>query len=186
MGAGDRILVSACLMGAAVRYDGRAKPLDHPLLARWLEEGRLVPFCPECSAGMPVPRPPAEIAAASGADVLRQSAQVFEAGGRDVTDLFLRAAQNALAEAQRSGCRFALLIDGSPSCGSTRIYDGQFAGLRRSGEGVTAALLRRHGIEVFADHQIDILARQIDRLARQIDGEPGAGDGAEGLSGLPS
>ncbi|MFP5075954.1 DUF523 domain-containing protein [Rhizobium sp. YIM 134829] len=162
MSAGDRILVSACLMGEAVRYDGRAKPLHHPLLARWRAEGRLISFCPECSAGMPVPRPPAEIAAGSGAAVLDGEARVLEASGRDLTEGFLRAARNALAAAQQGRCRYALLIDGSPSCGSSRIYDGRFVGEKQDGEGVTAALLRRHGILVFADHQIEDLARVLE------------------------
>lgn len=61
MASRSKILVSACLMGQAVRYDGKAKPFIHPALERWKEEGRLVAICPEMSAGMPVPRAPAEI-----------------------------------------------------------------------------------------------------------------------------
>ena len=157
-----RILVSACLMGEAVRYDGRSKPLRHPLLDRWRAEGRLVILCPEMSAGMPVPRPPAEILGGTGAAVLDGRAAVREATGDDITQGFLQAAENALALARRTGCRHALLIDGSPSCGSTRIYDGRFAGTKREGEGVTAALLRRHGIRVFADHEIEALAEALN------------------------
>ncbi|KQR77461.1 DUF523 domain-containing protein [Rhizobium sp. Leaf341] len=163
VGAGARILVSACLMGHAVRYDGRAKPLRHPALERWQAEGRLVTICPEMSAGMPVPRAPAEIAGgASGADVLAGRARVFEATGGDITDGFRQAAENALALARATGCTHALLIDGSPSCGSRRIYDGAFSGRQQDGEGVAAALLRRNGIRVFADHEIDALAAEID------------------------
>jgi uncharacterized protein YbbK (DUF523 family) len=163
MATGAKILVSACLMGHAVRYDGKAKPLIHPALERWREEGRLVTICPEMSAGMPVPRPPAEIAEASnGKDVLEGRAHVVEITGGDVTQGFIAAAQNALDLAKETGCRYALLIDGSPSCGSGFIYDGRFSGNRQAGEGVTAALLRRHGIEVFSDRTIDAL---VERLA---------------------
>ncbi|MDK1488748.1 DUF523 domain-containing protein [Sinorhizobium sp. 7-81] len=154
-----KILVSACLMGHAVRYDGASKPLSHPAIDRWREEGRLVTICPEMSAGMPVPRPPAEIEHAQvGADVLSGNARVVERTGRDVTDEFVQAAENALALALDTGCRFALLIDGSPSCGSGFIYDGSFSGARHPGMGVTAALLRQNGIEVYSDSEIELLA----------------------------
>lgn len=153
-----KILVSACLMGHAVRYDGQAKPLVHPALDRWREEGRLVTICPEMSAGMPVPRLPAEIAAGMlGGDVLSGAARVLESQGDDVTDGFRQAAENALALARETGCAYALLIDGSPSCGSGFVYDGSFTGRRLKGEGVTAALLRENGIQVFSDRQVDEL-----------------------------
>lgn len=153
-----KILVSACLMGHAVRYDGASKPLAHPAIDRWREEGRLVTICPEMSAGMTVPRPPAEIAGRQGgSDVLSGKARVVEKTGGEVTDEFVRAAENALALALETGCRFALLIDGSPSCGSSYIYDGSFSGARHPGMGVTAALLRQNGIEVYSDSEIDRL-----------------------------
>jgi uncharacterized protein YbbK (DUF523 family) len=158
----NKILVSACLMGHAVRYDGRAKPLLHPAIDWWREEGRLVTICPEMSAGMVVPRPPAEIAGgATGEDVLAGTARVMEISGGDVTEGFRQAAENALALARETGCRYALLIDGSPSCGSGFIYDGTFSGGRHPGDGVTAALLKRAGIEVYSDREIDRLAARI-------------------------
>jgi uncharacterized protein YbbK (DUF523 family) len=161
-----KILVSACLMGHAVRYDGQAKPLVHPALDRWRREGRLVTICPEMSAGMPVPRLPAEIAAGKvGADVLSGAARVLERDGGDVTAVFLQAAENALALAISTGCGYALLIDGSPSCGSGFIYDGSFSGRRLSGEGVTAALLKANGIQVFSDREIETLAARMEAEA---------------------
>lgn len=157
------ILVSACLMGHAVRYDGRSKPLAHPAIDRWREEGRLVTICPEMSAGMVVPRPPAEIAdGVTGEDVLAGRARVVEITGGDVTEEFRQAAENALALARETGCRYALLIEGSPSCGSGFVYDGTFSGGRHPGNGVTAALLRQAGIEVYSDREID---RLVERLA---------------------
>ncbi|KQV32363.1 purine nucleoside phosphorylase [Rhizobium sp. Root1203] len=157
-----KILVSACLMGHAVRYDGRSRPLVHPAIDRWREEGRLVTICPEMSAGMPVPRPPAEIAGgATGKDVLSGGARVIEITGGDVTHAFRQAAENALRLATETDCGFALLIDGSPSCGSGFIHDGSFSGTRRSGRGVTAALLRQAGITVYSDKEIDALAARL-------------------------
>ena len=125
----SRILVSACLMGMPVRYDGQGKPLAHAAMARWQAEGRLVAFCPEVSAGMAVPRLPAEIqGGASGEDVLDGRARVIDRSGGDQTDGFLIAASLALAMARKEGCGYALLIDGSPSCGSISVYDGSFSG----------------------------------------------------------
>lgn len=159
---GAKILVSACLMGHAVRYDGKAKPLIHPALDRWREEGRLVTICPEMSAGMPVPRPPAELERGGTAEaVLSGKARVVEITGGDVSQDFVQAAQNALALARQQDCRYALLIDGSPSCGSGFIYDGSFSGARLSGEGVTATLLRQNGIEVFSDRTIEALVARL-------------------------
>jgi uncharacterized protein YbbK (DUF523 family) len=157
-----KILVSACLLGRPVRYNGSAKTLAHPLLAQWQAEGRVVATCPEVSAGFSIPRPPSEIGEGkTGESVLSGAARVIDINGSDVTDLFIAGAQNALALAKAHGCRFALLIDGSPSCGSGFIYDGSFAGKKHPGTGVTAALLRAHDIEVFSDNEIDALERRM-------------------------
>lgn len=158
----DRILVSACLLGRPVRYNGSAKAMAHPALERWQRDGRLVAICPELTAGLSVPRPPAEIAEGqSGQEVLAGTAQVLEATGADVTNLYIAGAHAALALAREHDCRFALLIDGSPSCGSGFVYDGSFSGRKHGGAGVMAALLRQHGIEVFADSEIDALQARL-------------------------
>ena len=159
-----RVFVSACLIGRPVRYDGRGKPLDDPHLARWQAEGRVVAICPEVTAGFATPRPAAEIAdGAEGADVLAGRARVVDSAGSDVTTLFIAGAEAALAAARAADCRHALLIDGSPSCGSGFLYDGTFTGTRHPGAGVTATLLRQNGIAVFAPAEIEALADELDR-----------------------
>lgn len=153
------ILVSACLLGRPVRYDGAARTLEDALVDRWIAQGRVVSVCPEVMAGLPTPRPPAEIAEGQGGSaVTGGTGRIVEAGGKDVTATYLAGARIALDQAIRHGCRFALLTDGSPSCGSGFIYDGSFAGRRIEGEGVKAALLRQHGIAVFAPNGIAALA----------------------------
>lgn len=162
----DKILVSACLIGWPVRYDGAAKTAHHPLLARWAEEGRLVPLCPETMAGLPTPRPAAEIAPdATAADVLEGTGAVRDADGGDHTQVFREGARIALATARVRAARFALMTDGSPSCGSTLIADGRFSGRKRLGEGVTVRALRDAGVEVFALDDIEALATRLDRDA---------------------
>lgn len=158
----ERVLVSACLLGQPVRYDGSAKSLSGALIERWSAQGRLVAICPESAAGFPTPRPAAEIASgADGADVLAGRGRVIESAGRDVTDLYIAGARAALELARRRGCRFALLTDGSPSCGGQFIYGGDFDGVKHPGAGVTTALLRANGVEVFTEIEIELLADKI-------------------------
>lgn len=158
-----KVLVSACLLGRPVRYNGSAKTLENALLDRWISEGRVVSVCPEVIAGLPTPRPPAEIAhGASGAAVIERDGSIVEADGTDVTEAYLAGARIALEHATRHDCRYALLTDGSPSCGGSFIYDGSFQGRRIDGEGVTAALLRQHGIAVFSQAEISSLAAALD------------------------
>jgi uncharacterized protein YbbK (DUF523 family) len=152
-----RILVSACLLGKPVRYDGAGRPLRDERLALWQAEGRVVPVCPEMMAGLPSPREPAEIVGGGGGEVLDGRARVVTPSGADVTDVFVAGARMALALAKAEGCTHALLIDRSPSCGGLHLYDGTFSGRRVPGEGVTAALLRRHGVAVYTDAEIDRL-----------------------------
>ncbi|MEW9553015.1 DUF523 domain-containing protein [Nonomuraea sp. NPDC050783] len=151
----EKILVSACLMGRRVRYDGGAKTSSAAVLAGWREEGRLVPFCPEVEGGLPIPRPAAEIErGAGGAAVLEGTARVLAADGTDVTREFLAGARLALEAARAAGARLAVLKEGSPSCGALAVYDGAFQGRRVPGQGVTTALLERHGIRVFSEDQL--------------------------------
>ncbi|MCM2476837.1 DUF523 domain-containing protein [Rhizobium sp. CG5] len=158
-----KILISACLLGRPVRYDGRGKPLHHPAIDRWQAEGRLVGFCPEQAGGLPTPRPPAEIEGGlTGADVLAGRARVMEVTGGDVTAEFIDGGRKAVAFARSNGCSHALLIDGSPSCGSGFIYDGSFSGSRHPGFGVTAALLQAAGIPVYSDRAIEQLVAILD------------------------
>ncbi|MEM1049970.1 MAG: DUF523 domain-containing protein [Pseudomonadota bacterium] len=160
----DRILISACLLGRPVRYDGRGRKLHDALLELWQSEGRLVPICPEIAAGFPTPRPPAEIRGADdGEAVLDGCGGIFEPDGHDVTAGFLAGAQAAVSKARDSKCRFALLTDGSPSCGSVFIYDGRFDGTKRRGFGVVTAALRREGVKVYAETEIAALADRLDR-----------------------
>lgn len=148
------VLISSCLLGNPVRYDGRGVPHGDAVLARWREEGRVVAFCPEVAGGMSIPRPPAEIEPGeNAAAVLGGRARVVAVTGQDVTAPFVQGAREALAAAQARGVRVAVLKEGSPSCGSGYVYDGHFAGRRQPGVGVTAELLRRAGLHVFSEKQ---------------------------------
>jgi len=152
------VLVSACLLGEKVRCDGASAPAPRDILTHWLAEGRVVPFCPEVAGGLGVPRPAAEIDDGDGADVLDGRVRIVTRTEIDVTQHFVRGATLALDAARTHGVRLAILKDGSPSCGSTAIYDGSFSGTTREGMGTTATLLERHGIRVFSEREVDAAA----------------------------
>jgi uncharacterized protein YbbK (DUF523 family) len=145
------VLVSACLAGRSCRFDGSANPDD--AVGRLVAEGRAVLVCPEVDGGLGTPRPPAEIVGGDGADVLAGRARVVTAGGDDVTDAYVAGARRALKAAQEAGARRAILKARSPSCGKGDIYDGSFSRALTAGDGVTAALLAAHGIEVLRDDE---------------------------------
>jgi uncharacterized protein YbbK (DUF523 family) len=162
----ERILVSACLLGQPVRYDGTGRRSDDMLFSLWRDQGRLVPICPEVRGGLPVPRPPAEISGGFGDDVLDGRAKVLTHDGTDVTRHFVAGAWQALDQARAHAVRIAILKEGSPSCGSLRVFDGTFSGNKVAGEGVTTALLERHGIAVFAEDAMVAVAVRLAELER--------------------
>jgi uncharacterized protein YbbK (DUF523 family) len=162
-----RILVSACLLGDNVRYNGTDAASSDAVLGQWRAEGRVVRFCPEVAGGLGVPRLPAEIVGAGGgAAVLDGTARLTTGAGADVTNAFVAGAHLALEVARAQNVRAAVLKEGSPSCGTYRLKDGTFTGRTIEGRGVTAALLERHGIRVFSDEQIHLAARYVDSLER--------------------
>lgn len=158
----ERILVSSCLLGEAVRYDGGRFAMS-ALLLRWQSEGRLLSFCPEVAGGLPVPRRPAEVPGGQGAEVLAGLIPVLTVDGEEVTGAFLRGAARACQLAAEQGIRFALLKARSPSCGNRQTYDGRFAGQLVDGEGVTAAALRQAGVQVFNETELEQLAALLDQ-----------------------
>jgi len=159
-----KILISACLLGERVRYHGGDAAVSDGILDRWRREGRLVPICPEVAGGLSVPRPAAEIQGAGGHAVLGGIARVVTSEGADVTDAFLAGARAGLEASLREGARVAVLKEGSPSCGSNEVYDGSFRGRRKTGVGVTAALLAEQEVRVFNEHELELAERYIAEL----------------------
>lgn len=162
----NKLLVSACLMGFNVRYNGHEKADLSHFIDRWQRAGRVVIHCPELAAGLPTPRPPAEIDSADGAEVMTSGARIIEQDGQDVTAHYQLAAWLALQTAIETHCGAALLTDGSPTCGSQFIYDGSFSGNRKPGSGVAAALLREHGISVFSERQLAALIAWMEKTGK--------------------
>lgn len=148
----QKILISSCLLGNKVRYDGQSKPILHPQVSTWLKQDRLVVICPEVCGGLSIPRARAE----------RFNLNVINELGDNVTDPFLKGAQIALELCSKHNIKYALLKEFSPSCGVNVVYDGTFSGHKVPGQGVTSQRLREHGITVFSELEIDKLAVQVN------------------------
>lgn len=140
-----KLLVSACLLGENCKYNGGNNKNEKVLALE--EHFQIVPICPECFGGLPIPRVPSEIV----------GDRVLSKLGEDVTDEFLSGAEQALYVAQEANCCVAVLKERSPSCGCGEIYDGSFSGKTVSGNGVTAQLLLDNEIQVFGESKIDKL-----------------------------
>ncbi len=139
----EYVLVSACLLGAGCRYDGKEK--GDPGVLKLLERKdiALIPVCPEQLGGMSTPREPAE----------RKDGGVWNRKGEEVTAYYEKGAKEALKLARLYRCRKAVLKERSPSCGCGGIYDGTFTRTLTQGHGVTAELLREHGIQVVGESE---------------------------------
>ncbi len=100
--------------------------------------------------------------------MLDGQASVLTTEGEDVSAQFLSGARQALELVQQHGIRIAILKANSPSCGNLLTYDGTFSGVKVSGEGVTAALLKRHGVQVFSELELAEAAAALAALNRPL------------------
>ncbi len=146
-----RVLVSRCLLGDRVRYDGGDR--RHDAVCGVLSElFEWVPVCPEVEVGLGVPRPPIQL-------VLRQGellARGVEDPGLEVGEALRRhAASCAERLGDICGCIFK---SRSPSCGpgDTPLFDadGQAQGVT---SGLFAASLRERFPELpmISETQLD-------------------------------
>ena len=154
------ILVSACLAGFDVKYNG-----SHNLnekIKKWFNEKKAIPICPEVLGGLSIPREPAEIVGGEGEDVLDGHAKVITNNGIDVTEQFIKGANETLKIALDLNATMVILKERSPSCGSSMIYSGEFNGNKKKGTGVTAALLKRNGIQVLSEENFMVLLNEME------------------------
>ena len=141
-----KIIISACLLGENVKYNGQNNLIRSPLLEQWMEEGLLVPLCPEVLGGLSVPR--------SVCEMVQGTHTVISKESKDVTAAFDRGAHEALKMAQSEGVVMAILKARSSSCGTGLIYDGTFSGVLIEGSGITSAVLQESGIAVFHEDEL--------------------------------
>ena len=138
----EKLLISACLLGRNCKYSGGNNYT--PAVEKLKDRYELVPVCPECMGGLPIPHDPSE----------RVGDKVISRTGTDVTAPFQRGAELALRRARQTGAKLALLKERSPSCGCGTIYDGTFTGTVVPGDGVAAELLAKNGVTICGESRI--------------------------------
>ena len=146
-----KIGVSSCLLGNKCNFDGN--DLLSAFVKKLSENNQIefVPFCPEDSV-FGTPRPNLRIVGGDGDDVLNGKATVINQNDQDVTKEQIQGAHLFLNKLVNSNIKYAILMDGSPSCGSNVLLkeDGWPRGGFKRGVGVAAALLRKNGIQVLS------------------------------------
>lgn len=145
----EKILVSACLLGIPCRYDGRDNKMESLNLLQ--QQFDLIPICPEQLGGLSTPRCPCEI----------QGNKVMSKEGKDCTREFQKGAEKSLKLAKQWNIKTALLKAKSPSCGFGQIYDGSFSKKLITGNGLTAALLEKEGIQIFCETELDKFLKKL-------------------------
>ena len=159
-----KILVSACLLGEDVRYDGNNSSIaSNPKVSFSLKElfmdilcdNEIYSFCPEVAGGLGVPRIPAEIVKKDKPFIVQNQ------NGEDVTINFLLGAKKALDLCKEENIKVALMKANSPSCGNIKTYDGTFTKNLIEASGLTAKLLKENGIEVFNENELKELLKFI-------------------------
>ncbi len=128
-------------MGENVRYDGGHNRIYHDRL----KELDLVFCCPEVDGGLPTPRIPSEI----------YHDRVMNQEEKDNSKYFEKGASIALSLVKEYDIKVAIMKAKSPSCGNEMIYDGTFTKTLKKGEGITASLLRKEGVKVFNEYQLE-------------------------------
>lgn len=149
----DRPLVgvSQCLLGDAVRYDGKSKT-NEVVLTRLSQLFELVPVCPEVEAGLGIPRPPVQLTASIEQPRLtgRDDASI------DVTDIMSAYCRRKPAELNTlAGFIFK---SRSPSCGlrSTPVFiDGECVSDTSSGVFAASLCQTYPDLIVIEDSQLD-------------------------------
>ena len=159
-----KILVSSCLLGEDVKYDGTNSSIaSNPKVSFSLKElfmdilcdNEIYSFCPEVAGGLGVPRIPAEIVKKDKPFILQNQ------NGEDVTINFLLGAKKALDLCKEENIKVALMKANSPSCGNIKTYDGTFTDNLIENPGLTAKLLKENGIEVFNENELKELLKFI-------------------------
>ena len=145
-----KIMVSACLLGDNVKYDGTNNKNND--LIEFLKDYEIIKVCPECLGGLSIPRSPAEIV----------GNRVINKDNIDVTNEYLLGAEKTLKIAKDNDIKIAILKKNSPSCGSGKVYDGTFSHTLIDGDGITAKILKNNGIIVYNEDNYMAMQKYIE------------------------
>lgn len=135
-----RLGISACLLGAEVRFDGGHKR-DRYLTDVLGENVTWLPVCPELELGLGIPRPGIQLRGGERGDRI-----VVRDGSRDLTEAMRAYADARTAELAALGLDGFVLKKDSPSCGLQRVrVHGAPGGMpQRSGVGHFTQVLERN------------------------------------------
>ena len=146
-----RLGISACVYRCPVRYNGRS--LDGLAgLGRERSDFVFTPVCPECLAGLGVPRDPIHLTG-TGHEVLAGEAKVRDRRGHDVTEQVVAGARVALETLERARVQAVIVRESSPTCGLAKARVGR----RRqaeTGSGVFGAMLLDSGWFLIPDEAL--------------------------------
>ncbi len=147
------ILVSSCLCGEKCKYSGGDN--YNQAVMDYCKNKEVIKVCPEVMGGLSIPRPPAEIVGGSAKEVLEGKAKILNSQGTDVTEAFIRGAEEVVKMAQMHKITEAVLKANSPSCGKGYVYNGNFCGKLIEGNGLTTQLLLNEGIIVKTEKELE-------------------------------
>ncbi len=141
--------ISACIYNCPVRYNGRAFDAL-ALLGRERADFVWTPVCPECLAGLGVPRMPIHLTG-TGQEVLAEQAKVLDRRGWNRTEDVIAGARAAMASLERAGVQAFVAKEASPTCGLYKARVGKRRTETTGGSGVFGALLLERGWFVIPD-----------------------------------
>ncbi len=140
-----KILISACLLGQNVKYDGKNNSiLENSFIKKLLNLNMLIPICPEVEGGLSVPRIPVEI----------KNKNAIDKEGNDRTKNFFLGAKRTCELALQNDAKIAILKAKSPSCGKGKIYDGTFTKKLIDANGIVVMALEKIGVEVYTEDDL--------------------------------
>jgi len=147
------IIVSACLAGINCNYKGESKP--NQKVIELIKKGKAIPICPEQLGGLTTPRSGARILTGIGEEVLDKKSKIITDNNVDVTEQYIKGAQETLRIVKNFNVTVVVLKQGSPSCGHGHTQGGLNSRELVTGNGVTVALLKRNGIKVYSEEDLE-------------------------------
>ena len=146
----EKLLISSCLLGENVKYDGTNNSLDKLIIEKLKEKYELFSFCPEVAGGLPTPRIACEL-------ISEIPLKIINKNNEDKTIEFINGANKTLELCKKEGIKIALLKANSPSCSNNFIYDGTFTSTKIESLGVTTKQLANNNITVYNETEIKFL-----------------------------
>lgn len=148
--------VSSCLAGIKCTYRGDDNLINE--IKKLVENHEAITICPEVLGGLTIPRHPCEII----------NGKVINNQGEDKTKEYILGAKRALKILQKNNVSVVLMKSKSPSCGKGYVYDGSFSHTLIEGDGITCQLLKKQGIKIFNENELDEFFKYINDIKKRL------------------